>query len=85
MPENTIVGGVAFELNLNEGHFDNDVRQAGQRARSRLTKDFQATGKGIENSFKTSFSMSEVCSSIFWICLAFTTISLLIFAKSLSI
>ena len=56
MPENTTVGGVAFELNLNEGHFDNDVRQAGQRARSRLTKDFQATGKGIENSFKTSFS-----------------------------
>ena len=56
MPENTTVGGVAFELNLNEGHFDNDVRQAGQRAQSRLTKDFQATGKGIENSFKTSFS-----------------------------
>lgn len=56
MPENTTVGGVAFELNLNEGHFDNDVRQAGQRAQSRLAKDFQAAGKGIENSFKTSFS-----------------------------
>ena len=56
MPENTTVGGVAFELNLNENHFDSDVRKVGQRAQSRLTKDFQAAGKSIENSFKTSFN-----------------------------
>lgn len=56
MPENTTVGGVAFELNLNESHFDNDVRKAGQRAQNRLTKDFQTTGKSIENSFKSSFA-----------------------------